>query len=55
MIMAKGIQTPRPLASHTTLRFGLNAYHAACSIRLGLFALSLLRMLFAFTHRHIVQ
>jgi len=34
-------------------RFGLNAYRAARSIRLGLFALSLLRMLFACAHRHV--
>jgi len=36
------------------LHFGLNAYRAAHSIRLGLFVLSLLRMLFACIHRHVV-
>jgi len=40
----KKILTSRNVA---TLHFGLNAFRVACSIRLGLFVLSLLRMLFA--------
>jgi len=38
----------------TTLRFDFNAYHAVHSICLGLFVLSLLRILFACARGHVV-